>query len=516
LSSSARSIAAALVALGVMAPALSAHAGGLYLGDRGVRPLGRGGAFVAGADDPSALWYNPAGMAFSGRQLLVDTTLTFFDGSFARIDGGGAQQPEVSGHGFPLPIPTLAYTDNFGLDDFTFGAAIFAPNAVLPKYTETITVDGVEEPAPQRYSLISLDGTVLLHATLGVAWRPIPQLSIGAAFELVMGSFRTQTTLSACDRAICTQPENPEWDTPSEVELGPFFSPTAVAGVTFTEGIFRAGASLMLPYDVSGEATLRVRVPTAAYFDGAYVEGDKAALTLAFPLILRLGAEVRPVEGLRVEGSFVLEGWSRQQEIGLVPEGVFLRNVTAIGDYEIGPVSVQRHMKDVLSFRLGGEYSLGPRRALTLRAGALFETGAFEDSSLTVLTLDSDKLVASIGASYEVTPGFSIDAVYAHSFIANRQVRNSTVPQSNPIRPEPADPVYVGNGDYALEANTIGVGIRWQPGAHAPAAPPSPAPASEPAPEPATTPTPAPVDTPVPPPAQTEPIDPSTPWYLRH
>ena len=52
-----------------------ASAGGFYLMDRGVRAGGRGGAFVAGADDPESLYYNPAGLRYSGRQLLFDAAL---------------------------------------------------------------------------------------------------------------------------------------------------------------------------------------------------------------------------------------------------------------------------------------------------------------------------------------------------------------------------------------------------------------------------------------------------------
>ena len=53
-------LVAALAA--VLVPSV-ATAGGMYLSTRGVRPTGRAGAFVAGADDASALWFNPAGLA---------------------------------------------------------------------------------------------------------------------------------------------------------------------------------------------------------------------------------------------------------------------------------------------------------------------------------------------------------------------------------------------------------------------------------------------------------------------
>ena len=51
----ASAIAAALGA-SVLLSAFSAHGGGLYFSDRGVRPMGRAGAFVAGADDLGSIW----------------------------------------------------------------------------------------------------------------------------------------------------------------------------------------------------------------------------------------------------------------------------------------------------------------------------------------------------------------------------------------------------------------------------------------------------------------------------
>ena len=57
---------------GALMIAQDARAAGLYFTDRGVRPLGRGGAFVAGADDFNATWYNPAGLADAGTSFLLD------------------------------------------------------------------------------------------------------------------------------------------------------------------------------------------------------------------------------------------------------------------------------------------------------------------------------------------------------------------------------------------------------------------------------------------------------------
>src|ERR1700679_2343015 len=73
---------ATLAAAFSLALARPARAAGLYFSDRGVRPLGRGGAFVAGADDLGAIWYNPAGLADAGTSFLLDASYLHFSSTY--------------------------------------------------------------------------------------------------------------------------------------------------------------------------------------------------------------------------------------------------------------------------------------------------------------------------------------------------------------------------------------------------------------------------------------------------
>lgn len=459
-----RSFRGTLVALVVLAacllPSLRASAGGLYFLDRGTRPLGRGFALVAGADDPSALWYNPAGIAFSGRQLLLDATYVHLDAEYQRIDSGGNELPGVRASTVPLPIPTFAYTDDFGLEKFSFGFGVLAPNALLLRWPESVDGNGTAAPSPQRYSLLSLEGTVLAHVMAAVAYRPTPRLSIALAPQLVVGSFQTRLALSACDGVICAQPENPDYDAVSEVRLFPAVAPALGAGLLYDAGLVRFGLSTQIPFTLGGTAQLRVRVPSAALFDGATVEGDRAHTAIRFPWILRGGIEARPFEELRAEVAVVYERWSRQQEIVVTPENVWLRGLI-IDDYEIGRVRIPRRMKDVFSVRVGGSYALAQGK-LVLSTGVAWESSSFDDAYLSALTLDSDKVMLGFGVSGRVTDALWLDASYGHFFLTDRNVRSSRVPQQNAIRPALPEErsVYVGNGDYRMAAHMFGVGMR--------------------------------------------------------
>src|SRR4051812_21190126 len=169
---SARSRAVALAITLIMldmlgVPARTAFAGGLYTTDRGVRPLARGGAFVAGADDLGAIWYNPAGLADAGTRILIDASWLNFSSEHTRSSNvttaGGTVQtidfPQVKGSTPFLPIPTLAGSYNFGKEkQFTAAFGIFAPYTAITSYP--LTLDG--KPAPSRYSLISLEGSALV------------------------------------------------------------------------------------------------------------------------------------------------------------------------------------------------------------------------------------------------------------------------------------------------------------------------------------------------------------------
>src|SRR5262249_8832365 len=93
-----------LALLVALVPSL-AHAGGMFLPGRGVRPFARGGAFTAGADDMNALGYNPAGLAdmlSEGKwHLLLDVGIVAESVDYTRVDSGGVTQPAV--HNGPAP-----------------------------------------------------------------------------------------------------------------------------------------------------------------------------------------------------------------------------------------------------------------------------------------------------------------------------------------------------------------------------------------------------------------------------
>src|ERR1700712_4709502 len=119
-----------LVALALFLPCTQVHAGGLYLFDRGARALSMGGAFIASPDDPSALWYNPAGLIESKNQVVADAVLPILLSDYTRTLSDGSQAPTIKARPTPIPIPTLAFSHMIG-EKFSIGGGIIAPNVLL-------------------------------------------------------------------------------------------------------------------------------------------------------------------------------------------------------------------------------------------------------------------------------------------------------------------------------------------------------------------------------------------------
>ena len=450
------------VALAILAPSSRVHASGLFLFDRGARALGRGGAFIAAPDDPSALWYNPAGLADSKNQIVADAVLPILLADFERLNPDGTYSPKIKAKPTPIPIPTLALSNDLGTRNFNFGLGIIAPMTVLMNWDRSVR----GEPSPSRYSLIGLKGSVLANVVAGIAWKGFKVLSLGFDVQFTSGIFKAETALSACDGAICRQPESRFWDAYATVRTFPAWGVTGVGGIGIDLDALRLGASVMLPYKLKGRGKLDLKLPTAPVFEEAELRGDDIEISLDFPTIVRFGSEIRPLEYLRMEGAFVWEQWSRQKTIDITAKNVAIENVEAIGTYEIGKVQIERRMRDTWSLRGGFELFV-PKKwmvvdiALALRGGLAYEKGAFTSETITPLTIDTDKVVLSGGLSIGLASWLTFDTVGGWVFMKDLDVKDSEIRQTQALRPpQPGAATIIGNGRYAQDALFLGGGFR--------------------------------------------------------
>jgi long-chain fatty acid transport protein len=86
-----------------------------------------------------------------------------------------------------------------------------------------------------------------------------------------------------------------------------------------------------------------------------------------------------------------------------------------------GQIGAGSKWADGWFFSLGGEYDVNNK--LTLRTGAAYEISPVDDPTKRIAGIpDSDRIWASIGASYKWSPTTTFDLAYTHVFLKDAQL----------------------------------------------------------------------------------------------
>ena len=372
----------------------------MFLPFRGARATGRAGAFTAGVDDASALYYNPAGMAdIDGWSFLIDGALILQRVGYDRVDSGGNPQPHVDGAMNVLPLPTIALTykpPTIKGKWLTLGFGVWVPY---------LGVNTWPENGPQRYSNISLNGSLLGVIELAAAFRIKDWFWLGVGIENMILHFHSRLMLSGCSELNCA-PEDPGFDTLTQVDTDAPFTPSGVIGAIFAFEKFRGGINVQLPFFVRSSGTVATRLPTDPFFANAAVHGDGISVDFNLPLTIRLGLEYRVLPRLRVELDMDYEAWSMQQNFKIIPHGVYISGVPGVGNYYLNTLTLVRGLNDTFAVHLGAEADIIKKKigGSSLRLGWALETSATPDETASVLTPDALKNIITIGGSLYLGP----------------------------------------------------------------------------------------------------------------
>jgi long-chain fatty acid transport protein len=412
----ARGGVAVLAVATIAAAAGPASAGGMVLHTRGVRPTARGGAFVAGADDLGSMWFNPAGLVRlndgSGKNdwFLFDAAFVSQDVSYQRIDSGYKQWDPVKNSAPGIPVPSVAYAHRWS-DRLVWSAGIWAPYAGLTKFP----ADG-----PERFSAIDLSESLLVVMAGGIGYKVSDRLRVGATVQNMVFSLASQVVFAGCPGETLCGPEDPDWDAMTKLTETAWFVPSASGGVQYDlHPNVTVGASLQLPYYVTGRGKVETRLPNSGFYSGAHIEGDRADVTFTLPAVLRAGIEARPGRW-RIEGAVDVEFWGEHKDLFIDPKGVTIVRAPGVS-YELGPNSVPRHYQSSIAGSIGIEGQPLPLLPLRVLAGYTYETAAAPTKYLSVLTVDGQKHAFSFGVGYQIGR-YRIDAMGSYFKMADRTV----------------------------------------------------------------------------------------------
>ena len=398
----------------LMGTATVSFGAGFKISEQGAKAMGMANAFAAQADDPSALAYNPAGIAYlKGTQFQVGSTTilvpqTEFTGT---TNISGASNPPVTvrakrdifiaptfyatttfenmplslGIGinslYPLaktwdassafrdsainfslkPInfqPTLAYRfDDLHLAiaaglDVTYAQASIQKNGYS-------TLGGLNPGGD--VATVGIDGTAVGYGyNLGVLWKPVTTLSLGAAYR-------------------------------SRIRLG-----------------FEGDANYLGLIDPSG-----LPAPYNAMFPPkGTVITSTVSTGITLPDALTLGAAWKPSDKLTLEVDVERTGWSSYNNLAVN----FGAPLTANSSTQA------KNWQDSWACRVGGQYAVTPM--VDLRAGYAFDQSPAPDATLGPELPDADRHNFSIGTGLH-NQYVSIDLAYMWVHLVNRTVSNA-------------------------------------------------------------------------------------------
>jgi long-chain fatty acid transport protein len=140
---------------------------GFRIPNQDAEAIARGNAFAATADNPSAIYYNPAGITQLPGQNLQVGDLNYF-GINTHYDAPGGHSADTKFE--VVPVPQIYYTLSPKNMPLSFGLGVYAPFGL-----------GVVWPQDSGFRSIAIESRLqYLTANPVVAWKILPSLSIAA------------------------------------------------------------------------------------------------------------------------------------------------------------------------------------------------------------------------------------------------------------------------------------------------------------------------------------------------
>jgi len=409
----------------------AAFGSGFSIFEQGAKATAMGGAFAATADDPSAIFYNVAGIAQIRRaELSVGGTTINFANQFT----GDPTDPYTAGttgyyqrHTF---VPPNGYVVVPIGSNLTFGVGAFTAFGLRTNW---------QDPWVGRFS--SRDANIkTLSVEPALAWQTSDgRLAIGAGAEYR----RTHLILNRNSGAynpfsqrladVATSYLSNSWENTWGWNVGVLFKP----------GTWRFGASYRAPQtlNVKGYATI-TQIPSGnPAFDAGVAQqlprSQAARTTIHFPAFLAVGVATTMIQGWDIEGDITRTTWSRFKELPIIfvdqPQFNFTR---------------EQNWKDTYSYRLGANHAVTPR--WDIRLGGVYDKNPQPEAAVSALLPDSDRVGVAFGVGYHAGP-WVIDAT---EFALHFKKRSRSLP------PDPGSDNF--NGTYKTDANLISLNLGYR------------------------------------------------------
>ena len=364
----------------------SVFSAGFSIFEQGATAMGMAGAFAAKADDPSAIFFNPAGIS-----QLEDTQISV--GLTAIPPGSKLEDPygrtwETEDQTFWIPNAYLTHQLN---DKWNLGLGVFAPYGlgmdwsgekyfVYRYLVRDVSVESIYVSPVVSYQFLEN-----WSIAVGASWvkssvkykAAIDMTNVADALSAAMG-----TTIILDDSDMSMKGDNDSGDWGFNL------------GLHGKLDRWHLGFAYRSKVKCGYEGNAHFYVPESGYGAAvdtivkSYFPDTKGRTEMTMPETIALGVGYDLTDKLYTEFDVLWMGWSSYKSLDIDFEFEGLPDVSQRKDWE-----------DVFSYRLGLHYQATDQ--VSVFGGLYYDTSPVPDDTLDPILPDADRYSAQIGAGYD-------------------------------------------------------------------------------------------------------------------
>jgi len=354
--------------LSVFLAANMAFGAGFALYEGSARGNALGGTLVGRADDPSALFFNPAGITqLPGTQVMGGATIIYPKADVVITDSTGKTSTETESNTFfpPHLYSTYQYTDSVW-----FGLGVFSRFGLGTEY---------DENWPGRYNIYNAE-VKTISINPNVALKVNDKLSLAAGASAMWLDLDLEKKIPTDAGDVDQELTGDDWGYGFNVAAHYKACDWMSLGISYVSEVDQ---------DVDGDVEF-AKPPglPAEIFNDTGASGE-----LTLPDMLFLGVTFYPSDRWSLEVDAIWNGWSSYDELCIVCDDIIA--VDPDTGLPIQGSTTEKDWDDVWRFQIGLEYKATDW--LDLRLGYVFDESPIPDRTADYLIPTADRQLYSIG-----------------------------------------------------------------------------------------------------------------------
>ena len=378
-----------LTATIILAMGTTSFANGLSLNSIGTRALSIGGAFVGLANDATALYWNPAGLAKLQSSILVFGTDVMPNATY-KMEAAGIDAATVTNH---YISPNAFF--NYRMGDLAIAIGAYVPAGLGAEWNSE------DFGYPAGYDFLSK--IAVFNISPGIAYQVTEAFSVGLAVNIYYGMFDLKQPAVAGTNVVQYE----------ETSSGTGFGVTLGLKYDFNEMV-SAGVSFRTKTKVAMSGTAK----NPAFAGYGFATESDFDRDVTWPMWIAGGIAVHPTEKFTITFDAQYSQWSELDKL-----------VATYGDANweatmeaTGGNTFELKWNDATQIRLGLEYLVSP--SVALRGGYYYDPAPAPDETVNVLFPSSTNHVATLGLGY-MTGSLKFEGAFEYLFGGEREIEMS-------------------------------------------------------------------------------------------